>query len=160
VPDQLHRCPDCGREFESASALVDHSVAEHVEPPAARIRPVRFPWVGKAVAGIVVLLSLLVWGGLGVAAVGGFDKGDAPETPRSAVHRIAVGLVESGDADDYRAVEPADGWDVEYEIDGDGEIRIRDEGGDEEQIEYAAFSGDLRDAIERAAKREGFEIEE
>jgi hypothetical protein len=74
---------------------------------------------------------------------------------------MAFSLQESGDIDRYRSVEPDKGWDAEYELDGsDGVIRSRVRGG-KDQIEFeAAFDDDLRHAIERSARRRGYDVTE
>jgi hypothetical protein len=162
IGDGSHTCPDCGAAFDNPSTLVDHALTAHVraETRAGHIRRSRWPWVPRVVGAFGVLLGIgvavlvvLAWAGL-------FDKESASETPRSVAHKIAVELVRTGEADEYRAVEPDGGWDTEYEIDdGDAYIRVRGEGTGSEELEYEAFTSDLEDALDRATAGRGFVFE-
>ena len=158
-----HRCPDCGRLCETASELTDHALYVHVDAPtpAAHIRPQRFGGLASAIAiGIAVLV------GAGIYALAFFSEDlllpdSAPSRQASVVHRMAVQLEGSGAVDEFRSVEPAGSWDVEYEVDdGDGYIRIDDEGTPAEALEYEAYDEDLREAMERVIRAQGFRIEE
>jgi hypothetical protein len=163
VAQQSHRCPDCGLGFDDPSALVDHALTAHVAAPtpAAHVRRPRSVWTGRIAAALAGLtgVSLIVLMALLLAGV--FDKASAPEQPRSEAHRMAVELRETGKIDDYRSVEPDDGWDAEYELDGDdGVIRTRDTR-DDEELEYEAYlDDDLEAAIEDVARKHGFHLED
>ena len=151
-------CPDCERSFADPSALVDHSLTEHVavETPAAAIRRPKHRGSVKAIAAISMLFGLAVVVLVGVAATGAFDKATVAETPNSVVHKMVVDLKTSGEIDDYRAVEPDSGWDTEYEVNGgDGWIHVRNEGGAYEELEVFGFGG-LGDALEDEAEERGF----
>lgn len=157
---ERRHCPECGKEFPGASALADHATTVHVEAdaPAASIRRPRSVVPQRVMAGLAVLLGIGAIVFIALGAAGALEKEGAPETPSSVAHQIAVDLVESGDAEDYRAVVPDDGWDVEYEIDGDGLIRVRDESGVNTEIEVEAFDDDLQKAMEGAAAERGFDF--
>lgn len=160
APPPLWKCPDCERLFESPAALTDHSLTEHVdaEAPTAAIRPVKSKLPYRIALGVVALLGVatIVFFALGGAGV--FDKETVPETPSSSAHKIAAGVVASGEAEDYRAVEPDSGWDAEYEVDGDGYVRSRGSGFTEE-VEVESFDLDLRDALEDEASDQGFDFD-
>jgi hypothetical protein len=154
-----YRCPDCGAGFQNASSLTDHALTAHVEAPtrAAHIRRPRWPWLNRIGVGLAMTIALGFWTLLILAGAGVFDKADAPKTPGSVVHEIAVDLKRSGAVDEFRAVEPDDGWDTEYEFDdGEGYLRIRDEGRPTEEVEYEAFGDDLYDELDQATARAGF----
>ncbi|CAN5571933.1 hypothetical protein BH20ACT15_BH20ACT15_08100 [soil metagenome] len=155
------KCPECGDEFASPARLADHATTEHVaaETPAAGLRRPRSVVAQRVLAGVAVVAGLGFFVLVGVGALGDLDKEGAPETPSSAAHKIAADVVNSSEADEYRAVVPEDGWDVEYELDGDGLVRVRDEGpGANAEIEVVALDGDLEDAMAEAATERGFEF--
>jgi hypothetical protein len=163
VSQQPHRCPDCGLGFGDPSALVDHALTAHVAAvtPAAHVRRPKSVWTGRITAALAGLagVSLIVL--MVLLAAGVFDKEGAPEQPRSEAHRMAVELRETGQIDEYRSVEADDGWDAEYELDGDdGVIRTRGTR-DDEEIEYETYlDDDLERAIEKVARRHGFDLED
>jgi hypothetical protein len=96
-----------------------------------------------------------------LAASGTFDKDTAPPRPNSEAAKMAFSLKESGDINRYRSVDPDKGWDAEYELDGsDGVVRSRLKDGKEEIEFEAAFDDDLRHAIEKSARRRGYDITE
>ena len=160
-----HRCPDCGRLCGTAAELADHALYVHIDTPtpAAHIRPQRFGGLASKVAvGIAILAGVGFWALAFLS--GGFDSPDtAPLQPGSVVHQVAIELKNSGEVDEYRSVEPEDGWDVEYEFDdGDGYIRVRNEavpGGRETEIE-TLFDDDLFEAMQAALRRHGIVVED
>jgi hypothetical protein len=155
APAQTRSCPQCGAAFWDASSLTDHVLTAHgtVDAPAAGMRPTKHHRFLKVLA---VLACLAPVGLIGLGAAGVFEKETVDETPSSVAHKMAVQLKQDGEIDDYRAVEPDDGWDTEYELDGDGEIRARSSGALGEEIELEAFSDDLETAMEDEARRQGF----
>jgi uncharacterized C2H2 Zn-finger protein len=157
-----YRCPDCGQIFQDPSALTDHALGAHVQPGAQPARVERrsenrlVVW-GLGALGVIV--GVLFWGGLALGILGVFDKETVAQTPGSTPHKVAVELERSGAIDEYRAVEPDDGWDVEYELaGGDGLVREKVEGGTEE-VEYQAFDGNLEAKIEEALRKRGFNLD-
>jgi hypothetical protein len=160
-----YRCPDCGRIFEGPSALTDHALGAHVDTGtapagAAPKRDNRLLVWGLGALGVVV--GVAFWGAIILAAAGVFDldKETVPESPDSTPHKVAVSLERAGVIDEYRAVEPSDGWEVEYELDGgDGAVRTRIEGGVEDAEYEAAFDDELESALEDELTRRGFELE-
>jgi hypothetical protein len=157
-----YRCPDCGQIFQDPSALTDHALGAHVQTAAQparveRSRESRLVVWGLGALGLIV--GVLFWGFIALAIFGAFDKETVAQTPGSTPHKVAVELERSGAIDEYRAVEPDDGWDVEYELaGGDGLVRQKDESGIEE-VEYQAFDGDLEARIEEALTKRGFNLE-
>jgi hypothetical protein len=165
MAEETHRCPDCGAEFETRSALVDHTLTEHVQAPtpAEGIRPIKHPTALRVLLAIGMVLGAAFWVAVALGGAGVFDSPSAPETPSSVVHQMAVELEAEGEIDDYRAIEPASGWDTEYELDdGDGFIRVKGEGTLAEQLEYEyySFDGDTQEAIEAKARQKGFLIQD
>ncbi|MBM3666683.1 MAG: hypothetical protein FJW90_04255 [Actinobacteria bacterium] len=156
-----HKCPDCGAGFGSASTLVDHSLSEHVqaETPAAHVRPLRRPAGLRIATAIALLFGAAFWVLAALGFAGIFEKPTVAETPGSVVHEIVVELEREGAIDSYRAVEPDAGWDTEYEVgDGDGYVRVRDEGRPGAELEYFAYPGELDRALEDAAEARGFQF--
>jgi hypothetical protein len=107
-----------------------------------------------------VLVGAAFWALIILGGSGLFDKSSAPERPGSVVHRMVVQMEREGDIDDFRSVEPDEGWDVEYEVDdGAGFIRIRGEGTVTQTLEYEAIlDDDLEAAMERVIEQYGFTI--
>ena len=166
------RCPDCGLVCPTFSALTDHALTAHVaaETPAASIRRPRIHGMGAGVlSGLGIVAGAVLWGALIYGIAGGFGKDEVAPTPTSVVHRIAVALERAGEIDSYRAVEPKEGWDTEYELDEEADgpnfglpdafIRIRSEGTASQDVEFQAYSQDLYDSIERELTRHGFAVE-
>lgn len=165
MPEQTHRCPDCGRDFDDASSLVDHALTAHVaaDTPAAHLRRPRSVWAGRIGAGVAVLVGLAIPILVVLDTVGVFEKDSAPERPGTEAHKMSVELRRAGEIEEYRSVEPDDGWDAEYEFDGedfdgsDGMIRSRWKG-DDEEVEYETYlDDDLDEAIGRVMTKHGFE---
>ena len=159
-----HRCPDCGRLCDSAAELADHALYVHVDAPtpAAHIRPQRFSGAAAKVAiGIAVLFGVGFWA-VGIFGQELLNADSAPLRPSSVVHDMALDLERSGDVDEFRSIEPEEGWEIEYEFDdGDGYIRIRNEGTRQEDLEYETFLNDeMYEAMQDVLRSHGFRIEE
>ena len=130
--------------------------------PAANIRKPPSRRTGKALIGLGIVFGIALWGSVILAGFGAFDKATVAEQPHSVVHRMAVQLERSGEIDEFRAVEPAEGWDTEYEIgDGDGSLRVRDEGTPNEEFEFEVlFDDGLDDAVQDVSESYGFIFED
>lgn len=113
-------------------------------PPQRRRRsPLRAILLGFL--GVIVLLGVIG------ALVGEPETVDP--TPGSPAAQIAQELRQAGDVSEFRPVEPDEGWDVQYELDGgDGEVRSRG-AGNQIEVEYRGESDELESAIQRAAGR-------
>jgi hypothetical protein len=169
VVPPARNCPDCGRPFAVASELTDHVMSEHVSSPtpAAGVRrPGMSPALLKLISVLAIVLGVAAWVGFGIFLVSELEREPAPEQPDSVVHKIAVDLEQGGEISGFEAVEPSEGWEVEYHLGDvdfgvpDGEIRIRGEGSEAQELEIEAVNAELEDAIDDAAAERGFVFED
>lgn len=100
----------------------------------------------------VVVTVIAVFVGLGVLGV--FDEKAVPENSASPGYEMVRDLKSAGDIDDFKAVEPADGWQTEYSLD-DGSAHIRFDG-DRMEVDAKSYETDLADSIGRVARAGGF----
>lgn len=100
------------------------------------------------------LLALVAVGALvGIGLLFGQEKSVTENTSSRGYHMVRQ-LESTNAIDNFKAIEPEDGWDTEYSLnDGDAHIRFR---GTEMEYGVRSYDGDLRDAIEGEARREGF----
>jgi hypothetical protein len=151
-------CPDCGLRFLDGAGLSGHRTLAHDE--SVQRLPESEERAGTATR-IAIALSFLVMIGLGaliaLGATGAFDKKTVAEQPGTELYRIVRELKAEGTIDDFRAVEPDSGWDVEYEVNGgDGTLRERNENTAPEAELEVPYDDDLRDALEEHLKLKGF----
>jgi hypothetical protein len=97
---------------------------------------------------------------VGFLALGGLDlfdnKKTVDEVPSSPGYEFVHSLDKKGAIDDFRAVEPDDGWDWQYEInDGDASVRFRGEPGREE-LEYESSDSGLETTLREEAIALGY----
>jgi hypothetical protein len=150
-------CPDCGLKFLDQVALDDHRRRAH-DPQYPRLTSEQES--GGSGPKIAIAISLLI----GVAfvalivldAAGVFEKETVPEQPGSEAYGIVREMKQEGSIDEFRAVEPDSGWDIEYELDdGDGALRMREGVPKEAEVE-AIFDEDLEEDLEDKLQEHGY----
>lgn len=92
------------------------------------------------------------------AITGWFDRKEAVEDLGNPGAPIVRELKRSGAIEDFKAVEPDEGWQWQYELDPTADLRFR-ERGDDAEMEYRSSDRDLEKEIEKVAEREGFVFE-
>lgn len=150
------RCPECGLRFLDAEGLERHRTEAH-DPATPRLpeEAERADTGTRVALGIVILgaVAVVVVVALGFAGV--FEKDTVAEQPGTPAYRLVRELQTEGTIDDFRAVEPDEGWDQEYELDGsDGVLRMRGR-----SVSFETYlDDDLYDALERKLRAEGYQI--
>lgn len=109
----------------------------------------------------VMLAGVAMWALIGIGIVA--EPTEVAPTPGSEAHLIATELLRTGAIGDFRAIEPGDGWEVEYELEpdsvfGGGFVRSRGAGASAE-IEYQAFDDELDASIADVAEGRGFNFD-
>lgn len=140
-------CPNCG----SPLAGGDPRPVTEAYVPSSTLRSrsrrgiLRLRWLLPAIVIAVIAVIAITSGGEGK---------EVPEDPSSPGYSLVRDLKSRGEIDSFKAVEPDEGWSIQYSVDGgDAILRFR---GDELEYEVRKAADELEDAIKAAAVRAGY----
>lgn len=100
-------------------------------------------------------IPILILVGIVGAATGLFDKEEIAEDRSNPGWELVRELRDSGEISEFKAVEPDDGWQWQYELDSGTDLRFRQVSGVME-MEYRTRSQSLEEAINKVAEKHGY----
>jgi hypothetical protein len=106
-----------------------------------------------------VVIAVIV--GVIVAIFGGGGSKEVNVPPNAPGRAMLSSLEANGKIDDFKAVEPDDGWTYQYEINGDSDLYVQFRGsgpGTQMQVNFPESDQDVADAISAAARDQGYGI--
>jgi len=108
-------------------------------------------WVAaKWLLGAAIVVAIVL------AALGVFDKESVKEDPNSPGYDFVRELKSDGVIDDFRPVEPEEGWRWEYELDGSVDLRFNEDSLGREELEYEGRRGSIVEGVEEEAKARNY----